>query len=156
MCLFSDVWDTESLCILTKYLTESSQDGKVTWIPLHIGKHNIFWGGSELLTLHTLCVLMFLHWSFIIFIHDFSLLGLVFCSLDVLLLFWTSFLTNLRLRNWTINSGQFPILQQLHKKLHTEFRGHWPNHAFYHRSQYNSSPFPLQKEIVLKILFQGY
>lgn len=53
-----------------------------------------FQGSSGLLTLHTLCVLMFLHWSFIIFIHNFSLLGLVIPSLDVLLVFWTSFLVN--------------------------------------------------------------
>lgn len=39
----------------------------------------------------------------------------------------------------------------------TQEAPHWVQRpAFYHRSQYNSSPFSLQKEIVFKIQFQGY
>lgn len=95
MCLFSDVQDTESLSILTEYLTESSQDGKCYLDSLAPWKtQHLFQGGSDLLTLLTLCVSMFLRWIFIVFIHNFSLLGLVIPSLDVLLLFWTSFLMN--------------------------------------------------------------
>jgi len=64
----------------------------VTEILLCAGRHSICSWVVQIFSLKQLCMLMFLHWGFIIFIHNFFSLGLIILFLDIFLLFWTSIL----------------------------------------------------------------